>query len=252
MITYLKHVGGKKHADLKNKNFDDIQALYERIKRNNDKFLAGYSTEDESKIKEMNEKAKDPGQKSLKKKVTQETPKSVDTAKVSDEYEDEDELRSSLIIVLDEDKEVDYEILDRKYPIIEWKSEYLTTKPQTDESKGLEEVNLNIVVRSNGQRRHFSTLMRGDLMIIFNQSNKDEFWNAQQDWKIVCWKLHSSSGVHTLMTNTGLVIHMLVENKYPLRKEILSQMIELKLESEEESTMALELIRFIKQQINEK
>ncbi|GKC19572.1 hypothetical protein Tco_1021722 [Tanacetum coccineum] len=320
MITYLKHVGGKKYADLKNKNFDDIQALYERIKRNNDKFLAVDSTEDESKIKEMNEKAKDPGRKSLKKKVTQATPKEVDTTKVPDEHEvreqstkkrksghikmiarkrpkpqpnddsdidkDDDELRSSLIIVPDEDKEVDYEILDRKYPIIEWKSEYLTTKPQTDESKGLEEVNLNMMVRSNGQRRYFSTLMRvlsvfdredlnaiyqlvmnrylndipegfdrilwGDLMIMFNQSDKDKFWNAQQDWKIVCWKLHSSSGVHTLMTETGLVIHMLVENKYPLRKEILSQMLELKLESEEDSTMALELIRFIKQQIDEK
>ncbi|GJV40930.1 hypothetical protein Tco_1419370 [Tanacetum coccineum] len=32
--------------------------------------------------------------------------------------------------VSDEDKEVDYEILDKKYPIIEWRSEYLTTKPQ--------------------------------------------------------------------------------------------------------------------------
>ncbi|GJS57192.1 hypothetical protein Tco_0651976 [Tanacetum coccineum] len=51
MITYLKHVGGKKHADLKNKNFDDIQPLYERLKRNNDKFLADDSTEDEIKIK---------------------------------------------------------------------------------------------------------------------------------------------------------------------------------------------------------
>ncbi|GKG41811.1 hypothetical protein Tco_0473562, partial [Tanacetum coccineum] len=32
-----------------------------------------------------------------------------------------------LTIESDEDKEVDYEILDKKYPIIEWRSEYLTT-----------------------------------------------------------------------------------------------------------------------------
>ncbi|GKF48057.1 hypothetical protein Tco_0141308, partial [Tanacetum coccineum] len=44
----------------------------------------------------------------------------------------------------------------------------------------------------------------------------------------------------------GLVIHMLIEKKYPLKKEIVVQMLKLKLESEEESTMALELIRFIK------
>ncbi|GJY18573.1 retrovirus-related pol polyprotein from transposon TNT 1-94 [Tanacetum coccineum] len=48
------------------------------------------------------------------------------------------------------------------------------------------------------------------------------------------------------MTDEGLVVHMLIEKKYPLKKEILMQMLKLKLESEEESTMALELIRFIK------
>ncbi|GJS45994.1 putative reverse transcriptase domain-containing protein [Tanacetum coccineum] len=48
------------------------------------------------------------------------------------------------------------------------------------------------------------------------------------------------------MTDEGLVIHMLIEKKYPLKKEIVVQMLKLKLESEEESTMALELIRFIK------
>ncbi|GJQ96810.1 hypothetical protein Tco_0007949 [Tanacetum coccineum] len=37
-----------------------------------------------------------------------------------------------------------------------------------------------------------------------------------------------------------------LEKKYPLKKEILVQMLNLRLESEEESTMALELIRFIK------
>ncbi|GJX03332.1 hypothetical protein Tco_0189248 [Tanacetum coccineum] len=58
-------------------------------------------------------------------------------------------------------------------------------------------------------------------------------------------------GVHTLMTKEGLVIHMLVEKKYPLRKKVLLQMLELKLESEEDSTMALELIRFVKKLIAE-
>ncbi|GKG38026.1 hypothetical protein Tco_0457249, partial [Tanacetum coccineum] len=64
------------------------------------------------------------------------------------------------------------------------------------------------------------------------------------------WKLYSSSGVHTIMTSTGLVIHMFVENRYPLAKEVLSQMLELKLETEEESSMALELIKFVKQQLS--
>ncbi|GKA98405.1 hypothetical protein Tco_0826342 [Tanacetum coccineum] len=52
--------------------------------------------------------------------------------------------------------------------------------------------------------------------------------------------------LHTLSDDTGVIIHMLVEKKYPLRKEVLMQMLKLKLEFEEENTMALELIKFVK------
>ncbi|GJX54224.1 hypothetical protein Tco_0282593 [Tanacetum coccineum] len=40
MMTYLKHVGGKKHADLKNKNFEEIQVLYKKVKRSDKDFIA--------------------------------------------------------------------------------------------------------------------------------------------------------------------------------------------------------------------
>ncbi|GJV93297.1 hypothetical protein Tco_1541110 [Tanacetum coccineum] len=123
----------------------------------------------------------------------------------------------------DEEKEVDYEILDRKYPIKEWKTEFQDEIPEG-----------------------FDRVLWGDLMVMFNPDDENEFWNSQQDWNIVSWKLHGSSGVHTLVTEKGLVIHMLVEKKYSLRRNVLMQMLKLKLESEEDSTMALELIRFIK------
>ncbi|GJR82409.1 hypothetical protein Tco_0153194 [Tanacetum coccineum] len=97
----------------------------------------------------------------------------------------------------------------------------------------------------------FDRMLWGDMMIMFNQGDTADFWDTQQDWKLISWKLHSSSGVHTIMTSTGLVFHMLVESRYPLTKEVLSQMLELKLETEEESSMALELIKFVKQQLEE-
>ncbi|GJV64557.1 hypothetical protein Tco_1475385 [Tanacetum coccineum] len=78
----------------------------------------------------------------------------------SDIEKENDELRLCLTIATDEDKEVDYEILDKKYPIIDWKTENLGTKPQFDESKRSEEINMNVVTRSNGQKRSFSTLIR--------------------------------------------------------------------------------------------
>ncbi|GJV41370.1 hypothetical protein Tco_1419810 [Tanacetum coccineum] len=75
MMTYLKHVGNKKHADLKTKSFEEIKFLYEKLKRFDDSFIAVGSTEDERKIKEMNEEASDFDKK---KKVVKED----DTAKV--------------------------------------------------------------------------------------------------------------------------------------------------------------------------
>ncbi|GKC97536.1 hypothetical protein Tco_1167811, partial [Tanacetum coccineum] len=66
---------------------------------------------------------------------------------------------NKVTIVPDEEKEVDYEILDRKYPIKEWKTGCLGVKPQTDQAEHLEEINLNMVIRSNRQKRYFSTLM---------------------------------------------------------------------------------------------
>ncbi|GJS49811.1 hypothetical protein Tco_0599932 [Tanacetum coccineum] len=69
-------------------------------------------------------------------------------------------------------------------------------------------------------------MLWGDLMIMFNQGDTADFWDTQQDWKLISWKLHSSSGVHTIMTSTGLVFHMLWKAKYPA-KESTSQMLDL-------------------------
>ncbi|GJR00275.1 hypothetical protein Tco_0523259 [Tanacetum coccineum] len=46
-------------------------------------------------------------------------------------------------------------------------------------------------------------------------------------------------------------INMLIEKKYPLKKEVLEKMLSLQLEVEEESKTAFELIKFIKSQIEE-
>ncbi|GJY63771.1 hypothetical protein Tco_0465231 [Tanacetum coccineum] len=77
-------------------------------------------------------------------------------------------------------------------------------------------------------------------------------WMSQLDLKLLKWKLHENCGVHTLfMDGTPMEINMTVEKKYPLIKEFLEKMLNLQLESEEESTMAFELIKFIKSLLEE-
>ncbi|GKF17582.1 hypothetical protein Tco_0062500 [Tanacetum coccineum] len=194
--------------------------------------------ESEEEVKEEDKEDENTRKRRFKQDTSQDDP--------SDIEKENDELRLCLTIAPDEDKEVDYEILDKKYPIIDWKTENLGTKPYTlirvlsvFDREDLDAVyKLVMDIYQDKIPEGFDKVLWGD--------EQDEFWNSQHEWKIVSWKLHSSSGVHTLMTDEGLVVHMLIEKKYPLKKEILMQMLKLKLESEEDSTMALELIRFIK------
>ncbi|GKA68768.1 hypothetical protein Tco_0768685 [Tanacetum coccineum] len=231
MMTYLKHGGGKKHGNLKNKNFEEIQVLYKEDKRSDKNFIAIGSTEDERQIKEMNEESKDPKKKRLKKRVVNETPREEDTAKVPAEQEVTEQGTKKR-------KSGHVNMIARK-----------RSRPSLDDDSDDEHRKcLRIIIFDSTIDRR---VLWGDLMIMFNPSDEDEFWNSQQDWNVVSWKLHGSSGVHTLMTEAGLVIHMLVEKKYPLRKKVLLQMLKLKLEFEEDNTMALELIRFVKKLVVE-
>ncbi|GJX21452.1 hypothetical protein Tco_0224129 [Tanacetum coccineum] len=92
----------------------------------------------------------------------------------------------------------------------------------------------------------------GDLKMMFDQNEEDDIWLNQHYWELLRWKLHEYSGVHSLfLDDTSIQINMLIDKKYPLKKEILKKMINLKIEAEEESDMASELIKFNKSQIAE-
>ncbi|GJZ41121.1 hypothetical protein Tco_0588007 [Tanacetum coccineum] len=247
MMTYLKHVGNKKHSDLKNKTFEEIQALYEKVKRFDESFTTVGSTEDERNIKEMNEGAKDPELKRLKKKVAKETPKKEDTTKVPAkvdvtgqstkkrkgchmkmlarkrkrpqlDVDSDDEHKKCLKIVTFEGT-IDSEIMERKFVIARLNK---VSSPDGD---------YLVIYRANGNFRAFNYLM--------------------EDWKIVTWRLYEACRVYILELEDGTVIHMLVERRYPLSKDLLQRMLDLGLEVERESIDALDLIRFIKQQIDE-
>ncbi|GKA83838.1 hypothetical protein Tco_0805433, partial [Tanacetum coccineum] len=206
MMTYLKHVGNFKHSELKSKKFEDIQAMYEKIKRSDEDFIAIGSVEDDKLITKMNKKdsskeeeikqeskvevkEEDEGEENTRKRKhgTRKKMKSRKRRYIQDTSQDDssdiekenEELRLCLTIAPDEDKEVDYEILDKKYPIIDWKTESLGTKPQFDESKRLEEINLNVVTRSNGQKRYFSTLMT--VLSVFDREDLDAVYKLVMD-----------------------------------------------------------------------
>ncbi|GJY96982.1 hypothetical protein Tco_0513892 [Tanacetum coccineum] len=62
-------------------------------------------------------------------------------------------------------------------------------------------------------------------------------------------RLFDLCGIHVLLMDTGIVIHVLVEKRYPLAQEMLLRMLSRKLEVDNESEMAFELLRFTRSQI---
>ncbi|GJY16526.1 putative ribonuclease H-like domain-containing protein [Tanacetum coccineum] len=268
MMTYLKHVGNFKHSELKTKKFEEIQALYEKIKRSDEDFISIGSAEDERLIKKMNEKGIDSSKNEMVKEESKEevkeeskeeesnrkrklgTRKKMKSRKIrftqntseDDSEKENDELRLHLTIAPDEEKEVDYEILDRKYPIKEWKTECLGTKPQVDKAEHLEEINQNVVIRSNGQKRYFSTLMM--VLSIFDRDYLNTIYQLVMDK----YQDEIPRGFDRVLWG-DLMVMFNPDDEDKLEatwKKVLLQMLELKLESEEDSTMALELIRFVK------
>ncbi|GJT72855.1 hypothetical protein Tco_1032141 [Tanacetum coccineum] len=137
MMTYLKHVGNKKHSDLKNKSFEEIQALYEKVKRFDESFTVIGSNEDERKIKEINERASDPNnnKKFIKEDVLTKVPAELDVAeqgtkkrkgghmkmlarkrkRPQPDVDSDDEHRKCLKIL--EDGTVIHMLVERRYPL---------------------------------------------------------------------------------------------------------------------------------------
>ncbi|GJT92166.1 hypothetical protein Tco_1081011 [Tanacetum coccineum] len=282
IMTYLKHVGNKKHLDLKSKTFKDIQALYEKVKRFDESFTVVGSTKDERRIKEMNEGVKDPYQKSLKKRVVEETLKKEDTAKVPakvdvteqgtkkrkgghmkmiarkrkrpqpDVNSDDEHIKCLKIVTF---KEGDYLVIHRANGNFRAFNYLLEVLHIFNRQDLFHLYNLMMEQYSEITLEGFELILWGDLKIMMESSTEDndqsDFWSDQQDWKIVTWRLYEACGVYILELEDGTVIHMLVERRYPFSKDLLQRMLDLGLEVERESTAALDLIRFIKQQIDE-
>ncbi|GKA28097.1 hypothetical protein Tco_0714265 [Tanacetum coccineum] len=288
MCTYLKNQGGYKMSHFKGMSYEDIRPIFERVWDQNQAFVSKDSEIEKEVMKrpgfdlqqESSKKAGGSRKKTLARKRAGEKQSKEGAKRQKTEYEKEkEELRLSLKITTNDDSEVYYEPLSRKYPIVSWEYQllgktgdkdmevYKLTRADGSSSyhgdiqaflRRLDRQDLNDLY-SLVQERFQTTsleghdlLLWGDLKMMFDPDESNELWMNQLDWKLMKWKLHENCGVHTLfMWGTPMEINMLVEKKYPLTKEILKKMLRLQLEAEEESTMAFELIKFIKSLLEE-
>ncbi|GJW47584.1 hypothetical protein Tco_0079230 [Tanacetum coccineum] len=242
MITFLKNVGRYTHSKLRNKKFEEVQVLYEKEKKSIQDFVPISFAKDERLIEKMNKK--EAGEDTSKKEKVLEEPdntkmevkqeeveestrkrpgtilktkerkkkmKRMSRRKKTDsDLEEEEHLKTFLKIVPDEEGIVDYEVLEKRFPIINWESKFYHY-----DRHGVEGIYYRIF-RSDGSSRWIKTfsemvirfdrldlielynlvmqrfetttlegvdlVLWGDLRTIFDANAEDELWQNQEGW----------------------------------------------------------------------
>ncbi|GJV82592.1 hypothetical protein Tco_1522490, partial [Tanacetum coccineum] len=266
------------------KDFEEIQGLYNKEKELVDTFVPIGSEEDERRIKDLNTKAeeessnKDVDSKNKRKKMIR-MKRSSKKQKTDDDLKEEEQLKYFLSIVPNEEEAIDYEVLDKRYPIVEWESKFYHI------DRYGEPHDYYRVFRADGSSRYIKTftemvtrfdrldfielyslvmqrfetttlegidlILWGDLRTMFEANVDDDLWKNQEKWILKSWNFYKNCGVHTLMLEDGTTFYMLAERKYPLTKETLEKMLVLRLTAESESEAAFDLLRLFQKQIDE-
>ncbi|GJT70505.1 uncharacterized mitochondrial protein-like protein [Tanacetum coccineum] len=224
IITYLKHM----------EDGSNTKKAGKRIKR----------------IKDSTSKQKSP----KKSKVIKEQESAESNEEVATDYEQEkEELRMWLAVVLDEDETMYPEILFVKANGNTSYHKTFSSMLRKFDRQDLMDLHRLVMKRfEDNTPEGYNLLLWGDLKVMFEPNAEDEIWSNQQDWTLINWKLYENCGVYSLlMDGTLTCFNMLVEKRYPFIMEMLKKMLNWKLEAEAESTMAFELLKFIKLRVEE-
>ncbi|GJZ77397.1 hypothetical protein Tco_0642069 [Tanacetum coccineum] len=165
---------------------------------------------------------------------------------------------------------MEIESLATKYPIVDWKTHVLTENfmyyqifradgsfknykifsEMLDDFDRQDVLDLHRLVKARymtSSPEGYDLMLWGDLKILFEPDEEDEVWRNQHEYNLISWRLFDSCGIHILLMNNGIAIHMMIEKKYPLTQEMLSKMLSRKL-GDHEMRWHFKLLGFIRSQ----
>ncbi|GKB65070.1 hypothetical protein Tco_0921256 [Tanacetum coccineum] len=284
-----KNQGNYKISDFKGMSYNDIRPIFEKIWVFNQNIQPMDAEQGSKKQKspekerstekiveeevvtqeEREEVVKEPGakrKKSIPRKSTRKRQK-------MEEDTEKEELKEFLDIIPREEVPIEVESISTKFPIVDWKSYVLTetfmyyqvfrgdgssknykifTEMLGDfDRHDVEQLYSLVKERYRASRPEGNDLMLwGDLHTMFEPNADDELWKNQHQYNLLSWSLYDFCGVHMLLMENGMAIHMLTEKKYPLSQEMISKMLKKRLEVDHESAQAIELLRFIRSQMH--
>ncbi|GJX49494.1 hypothetical protein Tco_0276339 [Tanacetum coccineum] len=243
MMTYLKHVGGYKHAQLNKKKFEEIQVMYEKVKRENERFIPIGSVEDDKLIEKMNKKTvgidkeevakelesskvdvpKENIRKRSRRRLKMKAPKRSKRQKTNSDHEEENQLRIFLKIVPEEEENIDYEILGTRVFRADGSSMWIKTFSEMiklfDKMDLIEIHSLVMKIFETTPPEGIDLLLWSDLKTMFESKEDDELWKNQEEWKLQ------------------------KKRRYPLTKHTLERMMDLRLTAVSDDDTVFDLLR---------
>ncbi|GJV13299.1 hypothetical protein Tco_1354840 [Tanacetum coccineum] len=233
MSTYLKHMGTYKHSQLKNKNYEEIERLFEKEMKRVNTFIP--MDQDEESSKKDKSESKRVGVE-LESDVSKR--QKLDEQVESDKHEkveqdDEAKVKRYLQIVREEDIPIDAIPLASKPPmIIEYKiikegifghfqliradgsSKRYSSMIKMIQSIDREDLEAlwKLVKTKHGNTRskdEFERVLLVDLKVMFEPDIISEVWRSLQGYTVVGWKLFDSYGVHHVRFSTAVHIFMM-------------------------------------------
>ncbi|GJZ00446.1 hypothetical protein Tco_0517875 [Tanacetum coccineum] len=225
MVKYLKNLGNYK---IRNEKIKSPKKIKE---------------EDVDTQKEMKEVSKESGAKRKKYLHRKSTRSTVKRQKMEEDAEKED-LKGYLDIVPIEDVVEDVESLSTKGDGSS--KSYKVLSEMLEDFNRQDVMDLHMLVKE----RYSASRPEGyDLHTLFEPDEEDEIWKNQHEYNVISWSLYDFCGIHILLMQNGIAIHMLTEKKYPLSQEMITKMLNKRLEVDHESTQAYELLKFIISQV---
>ncbi|GJW36367.1 hypothetical protein Tco_0059287 [Tanacetum coccineum] len=229
MVKYLKNQGNYK-----------IKHGSERVK--SPKKIEEEDVDTQKEMKEVSKESRAKRKKSLPRKSTRSTVK----RQKMEEVAEKEDLKGYIDIVPREDVAEDVESLSTNSKNYKVLSEMLEDFDRQDV------MDLHRLVKerySTSRPEGYDLMLWGDLHTLFEPDEEDKIWKNQHEYNVISWSLYDFYGIHILLMQNGISIHMLIEKKYPLCQEMISKMVNKRLEVDHESTQAYELLKFIRSQV---
>ncbi|GJX21711.1 hypothetical protein Tco_0226156 [Tanacetum coccineum] len=139
-------------------------------------------------------------------------------------------------------EEFGIEALQTKYPIIDWEI-------HTEDSRKYYKIIRSLVkekFRSVEPTKDIEKALWVELKRLYEPDKEDALWKLQRYMHDpLTWRLYGSCAVHYVFSTRGHYIYMFPEKDYPLTTKVMMLMLSRRLQVEEDSEMARDLVKKI-------